>query len=60
MNFETILQAVNLLGSNLPAFKLIFDEAKKLFSEDDQEVLQQAYEDAMARSDAVNEEVKKL
>ncbi len=51
MDLTKILNAVVSIGSDLPAFKQIFDEVVQTFEPTDQATLQQAYADAMVAAD---------
>jgi Sec-independent protein translocase protein TatA len=52
---STVLSAINLAGSALPAFKYLFDQVKQTFNEDDQEKLQTAYDAAKKASDEAHD-----
>jgi hypothetical protein len=45
-----VVKTVQLIGSNLPAFEALFDQVKATFSESDQEVLQEALDEAKRNS----------
>ena len=51
MNVQDILRTLALLGSEMPAYKALFDATMKLFEPQTQESLKAAYAEAMARSD---------
>lgn len=51
---DAVLAAVRLAGSELPAFKALFDTVVDTFTETDQEKLKKAYADARARTDAAH------
>lgn len=51
MNLDTILKTILMIGSDLPAYKALFDQVVGAFSEEDQEKLKQTYAEAIAASD---------
>ena len=51
ISIETVIRAMTLAGSALPAFKALLDEVMGLFSEKDQAVLREAYEDVKLEND---------
>jgi len=60
MNLVAILNTISLVGSNLPAFKALFDQVVSAFDERDQATLQSAYADMQARSDAAHKAAQAL
>jgi hypothetical protein len=60
MTLAAVINAIGLAGSNLPAFKALFDQIVETFGEDDQATLKQTYADAMAASDAQHAAAQKL
>jgi hypothetical protein len=57
LNLTTILAAVREVGAATPAFKALFDGVVTLFSPQDQDILKKSYQDACAKSDALNNEL---
>lgn len=57
---STVLGAVKLAGSHLPAFKALFDATLSTFSEKDQATLQDAYKAQMAKSDNAHQRVQDM
>lgn len=51
MNFEKILTTITAIGSDLPAYKMLFDQVVSSFNETDQVKLRQTYADALAAAD---------
>lgn len=51
MDLEKILSTVVAIGSDLPAYKLLFDQVVASFGEQDQAKLRQTYADALASAD---------
>lgn len=60
LNIHTVLSALRLAGTTLPAFKALFEEVKNTFGYNDQLALQKAYDEAIAASDKDHEEVQAL
>lgn len=60
MNLDTILAAIKLAGSELPAFKALFESIVETFSEQDQETLQKAYAEQMAVSDDLHRQIQDM
>lgn len=60
MNLSAILNAITLVGSNLPAFKALFDQVVDAFDEKDQAVLKTAYAEMQAKSDAAHKAAQAL
>lgn len=54
MNFDDVIRAIGLAGSNLPAFQTLFRQVLTLFNETDQDKLKAAYAAARAESDAAD------
>lgn len=48
VNIEAIIRTIALVGSDLPAYKALFDQIVASMHSDDQATLQQTYADAMA------------
>jgi DNA invertase Pin-like site-specific DNA recombinase len=51
MNLDNILKTILLIGSDLPAYKALFDQVLGAFSENEQEILKQTYAEAIAAAD---------
>ena len=51
MNLQFVLNAMKMVGAELPAFKSLFEHALGTFSTHDQAKLKSAYEAEMSRSD---------
>lgn len=51
MDISKILETIVAIGSDLPAYKLLFDQVISTFEEKDQVVLRQTYADALAAAD---------
>jgi len=60
MDLQKILNTIALLGSNLPAFKALFDQVVNAFDGDDQDVLKATYADMMSKSDAAHRAAQEL
>lgn len=60
MNFEKVLETLLMIGSDLPAYKALFEQVASLFSDDDQDKLKAAYAEAMAASDAAHKAAQEL
>lgn len=60
MDLQKILSSLVLIGSDLPAYKALFDQVVLAFAEDDQAALREAYEKAKARSDAAHQAAQSL
>jgi hypothetical protein len=58
--FDIILGAIKLAGSELPAFKSLFDGVVGTLHESDQAKLKAAYAEQMAKSDAVHQRVQDM
>lgn len=50
-----IIRTLTAVGSATPAFVDLFNQVKATFTPQEQEVLQHAYEEAKAKSDAAHE-----
>ena len=50
-----IIRTLSELGSATPAFVALFNQVKATFTPQEQEVLQHAYDEAKAKSDAAHE-----
>lgn len=59
MPIAAILAAIQMVGSETPAFIALFNEVKPLFGDDDQATLQKAYDDAMKASDKAHDDFQK-
>lgn len=57
---DIILGAIKLAGSELPAFKALFDGVVSTLHESDQATLKAAYAAQMTNSDAVHQRVQDL
>jgi hypothetical protein len=51
-DLSSILKTLTMVGTELPAYKALFDSVKSAFGEHDQAKLQEAYAAAMADNDA--------
>jgi hypothetical protein len=60
MPLAAVLNAINLVGSGLPAFKALFETVLESFNEDDQTTLKTAYAEMQAKSDAAHAAAQKL
>lgn len=58
LDVTTVLQAIGLAGSALPAFKALFDAALTTFSPADQTKLDAAYARARDKSDLDHEDIQ--
>lgn len=57
---DVILGAIKLAGSELPAFKALFDSVVDTLGEDDQATLKAAYAEQMAKSDRQHQRVQDM
>lgn len=57
---DVILGAIKLAGSELPAFKALFDSVVGTLGEDDQTTLKAAYAEQMAKSDRQHAKIQGL
>jgi hypothetical protein len=55
MKLVDVIKALSQLAFGSAEYLELFEKAKATFREDEQEVLQHAYEDAKAKSDAAHE-----
>lgn len=60
MNLAAILNTIAMLGSDLPAFKALYDLVVDAFDEKDQAVLKTAYAEMQAKSDAAHRAAQAL
>lgn len=58
--FEKILSSVAMVGSDLPAYKVLFNAILNMLSEQDQEKLKKSYEEALKRADEAHDRAQQL
>ena len=58
LSLSSILGMIKLAGSELPAFKALFEHVTGSFSAKDQDTLQKAYAHEMAKSDQLHSDVQ--
>lgn len=51
---EAILKTVAMIGSDLPAYKVLFDDLMSMLSDEDQATAREAYDAAMKRAEAAH------
>lgn len=51
LSLPAIIKTVSMVGAQAPAFIELFQQVKGAFSEEDQQKLQSAYDEARAKSD---------
>lgn len=59
MSFDAIMRTISLIGSDLPAYKALFEQIVSTMHSEDQKTLKLAYSDAMdaaARAHAAAQE----
>lgn len=57
---DTVLAAMKLAGSHLPAFKALFDAVVDTLNSDDQAALKAAYAEHIAKSDDLHRRVQEM
>ena len=56
----TILKTVVMIGSDLPAYKALFDDLVAMLSDEDQKAAKDAYAAAMERARAAHEAAQSI
>jgi hypothetical protein len=60
LNIPSIIATAFEVGSDLPAYKALFDQVVNLFDEDDQETLKAGMAEALAAADAQHRAAQSL
>ena len=58
LSVVSIIRTLSEIGSATPAFVALFNQVKATFTPQEQEVLQHAYDEAKAKSDAAHENLQ--